>query len=46
MPLRVPFLNRLKATAGLVVLVVVLGTTVAIIVVGLAMVGVQALGRF
>jgi hypothetical protein len=45
-PLRVPFLNRLKATAGLVLMVVVLGTTVAVIIAGLAMAGAQALGRF
>ncbi len=46
MPLGVPFLARLKATAGLVLMVVVLGATMALIVAGLAMAGAQALGRF
>jgi hypothetical protein len=45
-PLRVPFLTRLRAIAGLVVMVVVLGATMAIIVAGLALAGAQALDRF
>jgi hypothetical protein len=45
-PLRVPLLVRLRAVAGLAVMVIVLGTTMAIIVAGLALAGVQALDRF
>jgi hypothetical protein len=42
-PLRVPFRTRLKATVGLCALVVFLGTATALIVVGLALAGAQAL---
>jgi hypothetical protein len=42
-PLRVPLRTRLKATVGLFALVVVLGTAAALIVVGVALAGAQAL---
>jgi hypothetical protein len=42
-PLRVPFRTRLKAGVGLCALVVVLGTATALIVVGVAFAGAQAL---
>lgn len=42
-PLRVPFRTRLKATVGLCALVVFLGTATALVVVGLALAGAQAL---
>ncbi|HEY7070308.1 MAG TPA: hypothetical protein VH479_09355 [Acidimicrobiales bacterium] len=43
-PLRVPLRTRLKAGAGLFVLVVMLGTATALLVAGLALAGAQALG--
>jgi len=42
-PLRVPLRSRLKATIGLCALVVFLGTAAALLVVGLALAGAQAL---
>jgi hypothetical protein len=42
-PLRVPLGTRLKAGIGLCALVVVLGTATALIVVGVALAGAQAL---
>ena len=43
-PLRVPFRNRLRAAAGLVVMVVVLGTVGAAVIGGLALAAAAALG--
>lgn len=45
-PLRVPWRTRLRATAGLFVLVVFLGTTAAVLVAAVAFAGAQALGNF
>jgi hypothetical protein len=43
-PLRVPFRNRLRAAAGLMVMVVVLGTAAAAVIGGLAIAAAAALG--
>jgi hypothetical protein len=44
-PLRVPWRTRLRAVAGLVALVVVLGATAAVIVAAVAIAAAQALGN-
>jgi hypothetical protein len=45
-PLRVPWTARLRATAGLVVMVACLGSATAVVIAALAVVAVRALGQF
>jgi hypothetical protein len=45
-PLRVPWTARLRATAGLVVMVACLGSATAVVIAALALAASRALGQF